>query len=99
MTELTTDMVGLFMKRAYDIAGTTPGVKVFLNGTKIGFNSKTPFRDYCKLYIENKVMENGNPFQLVYEKCNNPQAKPEFSKILNSCDFFSRFPRYFCNTS
>ena len=27
MTELTDDMIGLFMKRAYDIAGTTPGVK------------------------------------------------------------------------
>lgn len=46
MTELTDDMIGLFMKRAYDIAGTTPGVKVFLNNTKIAFNSKTPFKDY-----------------------------------------------------
>ena len=75
MSELTSDMIGLFMKRAYDIAGTTPGVKVFLNGTKIGFNSKTPFRDYCKLYVEDKIMDNGTPYQLVYEKCSNPQAK------------------------
>ena len=106
MTEMSADMEALFMKRAYDIAGTTPGIKgadmkfkqnfrlsvlskltivsfilftfvfkVFLNGKKIAFNAKTPFKDYCKLYIDGKMMDSGQPYQLVYENLANPEAK------------------------
>ena len=32
MTELDDDIVGLMMRRAYDVAGTSGGVKVYLNG-------------------------------------------------------------------
>ena len=49
---LTDDMVALFRKRAYDIAGTTPGVTVNLDGNKISFSKTNPFQDYCKLYIK-----------------------------------------------
>lgn len=35
MTSLDRDTVALLTKRAYDIAGSTKGVKVFLNGTKL----------------------------------------------------------------
>lgn len=32
MKELDDDIIGLMSRRAYDIAGATKGVKVFLNG-------------------------------------------------------------------
>jgi len=35
MEELDDDIIGLMSRRAYDMAGTTRGVKVFLNGKKI----------------------------------------------------------------
>lgn len=35
MTELDDDIVGLMYRRAYDIAGSTRGVKVFLNNKQI----------------------------------------------------------------
>lgn len=35
MTELDKDTVSLLTKRAYDIAGCTKGVKVFLNGKRL----------------------------------------------------------------
>lgn len=35
MNELDEDIIALMSRRAYDIAGTTKGVKVYLNGKKI----------------------------------------------------------------
>ena len=35
MATLDSDIVALLSRRAYDIAGTTPGLSVFLNGKKI----------------------------------------------------------------
>jgi len=49
ISELTKDMISLFEKRAYDLAGTLEGIKVFLNDKHIQFNS---FQDYIKLYFE-----------------------------------------------
>ena len=49
ITELSKDMISLFEKRAYDLAGTLEGIKVFLNDKHIQFNS---FQDYIKLYFE-----------------------------------------------
>ena len=49
---LSDDMVGLFRKRAYDVAGTTAGLKVFLDGKKISFSAKNPFKDYCEMYTK-----------------------------------------------
>ena len=49
---MSDDMVALFRKRAYDIAGTTPGLKVFLDGKRISFATKDPFKDYCAMYTK-----------------------------------------------
>ena len=35
MRELDDDIISLMSKRAYDVAGTTKGVTVFLNGKKL----------------------------------------------------------------
>ena len=35
MTHLTSDMVALMTRRAYDMAGCTKGVSVYLNGKKL----------------------------------------------------------------
>ena len=35
MTELDKDTVALLSRRAYDLAGSCPGVKVYLNGEKL----------------------------------------------------------------
>ena len=35
MTELDKDIVALLSRRAYDLAGSSPGVKVYLNGNRL----------------------------------------------------------------
>lgn len=35
MNKLDDDIIGLMSRRAYDVAGTSKGVKVYLNGKKI----------------------------------------------------------------
>jgi len=45
--KLSSDIVSLFQKRVYDIAGTTQ-VKTFLNGRELGIKK---FLDYCNLYF------------------------------------------------
>ena len=88
---LTDDMIALFRKRAYDIAGTfrslpvwmfltnfsgtTPGVTVNLDGQKISFSKSNPFQDYCKMYIKDMILDNGSPVSLIYEKPDNKEAK------------------------
>lgn len=48
MTHLDDDVVALFTKRVYDLAGSTPAdLKVFLNGKRLPIKN---FRDYCALY-------------------------------------------------
>merc|ERR1719265_2941375 len=52
MTSLDDDIVGLFMKRAYDLAGSsgmTKRCKVVLNGQPL---PQKTFEDYVKLYVE-----------------------------------------------
>lgn len=59
------DIIGLFSKRAFDLAGVTnQKVKVFLNGKRIEIKD---FPDYCDLYLKNeenkelpKVVESKN---------------------------------------
>lgn len=75
MTHLSNDMVSLFRKRAYDIAGTTPGVSVFLDGQRIGFSKKDPFKDYCQMYTKGKILDTGKEVTLIYEKPDNKEAK------------------------
>ena len=49
IVKLTDDMIGLFEKRVYDLAGTLEGVKVYLNDVLIPINS---FQDYIQLYFD-----------------------------------------------
>ena len=61
MSSLTSDMIALFHKRVYDIAGTTPSdVRVYLNGTRLPINN---FKQYCGLYFEDEQ-------KIVYERIN-----------------------------
>lgn len=61
MKKLDDDIVGLFMKRAYDVAGSTNHkVKVNLNGKKLPVST---FEEYIKLYVNQQQSE------IVYEKC------------------------------
>jgi DNA topoisomerase-2 len=71
---LSNDMIALFQKRAYDIAGVTPGLSVYLDGKKIGFNKKNPFRDYCEMYVKGLMLDTGKPVTVAYEKPTNKEA-------------------------
>ncbi|KNC79788.1 hypothetical protein SARC_07829 [Sphaeroforma arctica JP610] len=68
MQHLDVDVVALFTKRAYDMAGCLPGVKVIYNGSKLPCKS---FKEYVKMYIENNRTEEGLPLPLVHEIVNN----------------------------
>ena len=52
ITELSMDMIGLFEKRVYDLAGTLEGIKVYLNNVVIPINS---FQEYIQLYFDPEV--------------------------------------------
>ncbi|XP_059812399.1 DNA topoisomerase 2-alpha [Hypanus sabinus] len=67
MQTLDKDIVAIMSRRAYDIAGTCKGVKVFLNGKKLPVSG---FRSYVDLYISGKVDEVGNPLKIVHEVVN-----------------------------
>ncbi|XP_015124561.1 DNA topoisomerase 2 isoform X3 [Diachasma alloeum] len=66
MDKLDDDIVALMSRRAYDVAASARGVKVFLNGTKIPIKS---FKDYVDLYIKGKEDDTGNPLKIAYENC------------------------------
>jgi DNA topoisomerase-2 len=69
MDRLDDDTVALLARRAYDIAASTPGIKVFLNDKRLPISK---FEDYCKLYLTEQVDELNQavPVKLVYEKPN-----------------------------
>ncbi|XP_072523094.1 DNA topoisomerase 2-alpha [Salminus brasiliensis] len=67
MQTLDRDTVALMTRRAYDIAGSTKGVRVVLNGTRLPVNS---FRSYVDLYLKDKVDETGSPLTVVHEAVN-----------------------------
>ncbi|XP_041374338.1 DNA topoisomerase 2-alpha-like isoform X2 [Gigantopelta aegis] len=81
MASLNKDTVALFSRRAYDIAATSKGVKVFLNGKKIPVKN---FKDYVDLYIKNKNDEAGAPLKLVHE---NPNDRWEVAVTLSDKGF------------
>ncbi|XP_041986182.1 DNA topoisomerase 2 [Aricia agestis] len=68
MDKLEDDIVALMSRRAYDIAASTQGVKVYLNGERLKINK---FKDYVDLYIKGKEDENGHPLKVIYEKVND----------------------------
>lgn len=67
MTELDDDIIDLMSRRAYDIAASTRGVSVFLNGSKLLVKN---FKDYVDLYIKDRNDDAGNPLKIVYENVN-----------------------------
>ncbi|XP_050419519.1 DNA topoisomerase 2-alpha [Patella vulgata] len=64
---LDKDIVDVFSRRAYDIAGSTKGVKVILNGKRIPVKN---FKEYINLFIKDKEDENGQPLKIVYSDVN-----------------------------
>jgi DNA topoisomerase-2 len=48
MSHLDADIVALMKKRVHDMAGCTPGVKVFLQGERIKVKN---FEEYCNMYL------------------------------------------------
>ncbi|CAG5118293.1 unnamed protein product, partial [Candidula unifasciata] len=67
MDKLNDDVVALFTRRAYDIAASSKGVKVFLNGKRVPVKG---FRDYIDLYLKDKTDDAGAPLKIVHEVIN-----------------------------
>lgn len=68
MEKLDNDMVALLSRRAYDVAGCTRGVKVYLNGKRLPVKG---FKDYVQLFLKDKEDEVGNPLTVVHELVND----------------------------
>ncbi|XP_040923149.1 DNA topoisomerase 2-alpha isoform X3 [Toxotes jaculatrix] len=68
MSILDKDTVALMTRRAYDIAGSTKGVRVFFNGKKLPI---TGFRSYVDMYVKDKVDELGDTLKVVHEIVND----------------------------
>ncbi|XP_077279130.1 DNA topoisomerase 2 [Temnothorax americanus] len=66
MQSLDDDIVSLMSRRAYDVAASSKGVKVYLNGSRIPVKN---FKDYVDFYIKGKEDDGGNPLKVVYENC------------------------------
>ncbi|XP_075224764.1 DNA topoisomerase 2 isoform X2 [Lycorma delicatula] len=67
MEKLDKDIVDLMSRRACDVAASTGGVKVVLNGKNLQIKS---FKDYIDLYVKNKRDGDDNPLKIVHEKVN-----------------------------
>ncbi|XP_028423903.1 DNA topoisomerase 2-alpha isoform X2 [Perca flavescens] len=67
MSILDKDTVALMTRRAYDIAGSSKGVRVFFNGKKLPL---TGFRSYVDMYLKDKVDELGGALSVVHEVVN-----------------------------
>ncbi|XP_035221967.1 DNA topoisomerase 2-alpha-like [Stegodyphus dumicola] len=67
MTVLEKDIVALMTRRAFDVAGCTRGVKVFLNGKRLPIKG---FKDYMELYVKDKTDDQGDPLKIVHEVVN-----------------------------
>lgn len=67
MESLDKDTVDLLSRRAYDVAASTRGVKVYLNDQRLPIKN---FKDYIDLYIKDKKDDNGEPMKVIYEAVN-----------------------------
>ncbi|KAF7488976.1 DNA topoisomerase 2-beta [Sarcoptes scabiei] len=68
MDRLDNDIVALFSRRAYDVAGSTKGVKVYLNGKKLPISG---FKEYVEMFVKDRQDEVGNTIKMVYESVSN----------------------------
>lgn len=64
MEKLDQDIVGLMCRRAYDVAASARGVKVFLNNKRLPIKN---FKDYIDLYIKGKDDGDGKSLKVVHE--------------------------------
>ena len=82
MTELDDDIVALFEKRVFDMAGVTPKtVSVYLNGKKIKVKN---FEDYIRMYLEASKEEDEMDPPIVYE---SPHERWEVGMSLSESQF------------
>ena len=58
LTELTDDVVQLFLRRTVDVAGTVPGVAAYFDGQRIEVDG---FRDYVSLFTDDFLYLNLSP--------------------------------------
>lgn len=65
MDRLDEDIVALMSRRAFDVAASTKGIAVYLNGKKLAVKN---FKDYIDLYVKGDD-ESGQPVKVVYEQC------------------------------
>ena len=60
-------LIFLFLfRRAFDVAASVQGIKVYLNGKKIPVKN---FQDYVNLFLKGNEDETGNQIKCIYEKC------------------------------
>lgn len=64
MEKLEDDIVALMRRRAYDVAASTRGVTVFLNGNKLPIKN---FKEYIDLYLRDTQDDSGTPLKICYE--------------------------------
>ncbi|PAV63041.1 hypothetical protein WR25_09079 isoform B [Diploscapter pachys] len=67
MTELDDDIVGLMSRRAYDVAGSSKGVKVYLNGKLLPVQG---FKQYVEQYTKDVFGPDNEPVKVVYDNAN-----------------------------
>ncbi|KAB7496958.1 DNA topoisomerase 2 [Armadillidium nasatum] len=68
MQSLDDDIVSIMSRRAFDVAASTRGVKVYLNGKKVPVKG---FKDYVEHLLKEKEDDMGNPVKCVYEAVND----------------------------
>uniref|UniRef100_A0A182PWC0 DNA topoisomerase 2 n=1 Tax=Anopheles epiroticus TaxID=199890 RepID=A0A182PWC0_9DIPT len=67
MEKLDDDIVGLLSRRAYDVAASTRGVSVFLNGQRVPVKT---FKDYVDLFLKDTTDDIGGQVKVCYEVVN-----------------------------
>ncbi|KAI9351589.1 DNA topoisomerase [Zopfochytrium polystomum] len=75
MSALDDDIVALFHKRVFDVAGCVPGVSVYLNGERIKIKS---FKDYVNMFLRSSSSNSVDPNAaavpaptVIYERVND----------------------------
>ncbi|XP_044258662.1 DNA topoisomerase 2 [Tribolium madens] len=67
MEKLEDDIVSLMCRRAYDVAASTRGVKVFLNGKRVPVKN---FKDYVDFFTKGNDDDGNEKAKVIYEVCN-----------------------------
>ena len=82
MDELDEDIIALFKKRVYDMAGITPkSVSVYLNGKKLSVKN---FEDYIQMFLDASKEEDEMDPPIVFEK---PHERWEVGMSLSESQF------------